>query len=128
MKKIITLVSIVIACLFAAQAANYASYTFNLFKYYNSDEPIIREKPDTKGHRTPPMPIPCTVSEAEGITAAINEADIIAYEIWDAEGSVCEASYVEGADAATHLLSTPGEYQLRIVTSEYSYIGYITTL
>lgn len=74
------------------------------------------------------MPIPCTVSEAEGITAAINEADILAYEIWDAEGGACVASYVEGADAATHLLSTPGEYQLRIVTSEYSYIGYITTL
>lgn len=100
MKKFVTLIAIVMACLFAVKATNYTAYTFNLFKCYNSDEPIIREKPDTKGHRTPPMPIPCTVSEAEGITAAIDEADILAYEIWDAEGTACEASYVEGADAA----------------------------
>lgn len=127
MKKFVTFIAIVIACLFAVQAANYTSYSITLIKTYN-DEPTLSKGPDKGGHRTPPMPIPCTVSEAEGITAAIGEADIIAYEIWDAEGSVCEASYVEGADAATHLLSTPGEYQLRIVTSEYSYIGYITTL
>ena len=112
-----------------AFASNYTvSYSINLFKTYN-DVPDHSSSPQTtKGRRTPPMPIPCTVSEAEGITAAIDEADIIAYEIWDAEGSGCVASYGEGTDAAAHLLSTPGEYQLRIVTSEYSYIGYITTL
>ncbi len=127
MKKFVTLIAIVMACLFAVQAANYTSYSITLIKTYNN-EPTLSKGPDKGGHRTPPMPIPCTVSEAEGITAAIDEADILAYEIWDAEGSVCEASYVEGTDAAAHLLSTPGEYQLRIVTSDYSYIGYITTL
>lgn len=127
MKKFVTLIAIVMACLFAVQAENYTSYSITLIKTYNN-EPTLSKGPNKGGHRTPPMPIPCTVSEAEGITAAIDEADIIAYEIWDAEGAACVASYVEGADAATHLLSTPGEYQLRIVTSEYSYIGYITTL
>lgn len=127
MKKFVILIAIVIACLFAVQAANYTSYSITLIKTYN-DEPTLSKGPDKGGHRTPPMPVPCTVNEAEGITAAIDEADIIAYEIWDAEGAACVASYVEDTDAATHLLSTPGEYQLRIVTSEYSYIGYITTL
>ena len=127
MKKFVTLIAIVMACLFAVQAANYTSYSITLIKTYNN-EPTLSKGPNKGGHRTPPMPIPCTVSEAEGITAAINEADILAYEIWDAEGGACVASYVEGADAATHLLSTPGEYQLRIVTSEYSYIGYVSTL
>ena len=108
-------------------AASYSCYTISLFKSYN-ENPDRGLKSDNGGRRTPPIPIPCTVSEAEGITVAISEADIIAYEIWDAEGAACVASYVEGTDAATHLLSTPGEYQLRIVTSEYSYIGYITTL
>lgn len=127
MKKLVILITIVLASLFAVQATNYTTYTFNLFKFYNN-QTEHKKGTDNGGRRTPPMPVPCTVSEAEGITAAIDEADIIAYEIWDAEGAACVASYVEGADAATHLLSTPGEYQLRIVTSEYSYIGYITTL
>lgn len=126
-EKIITLIAILIASLLTVEATNYKAYTVNLFKTYNDNPENIGIATGT-GRRTPPMPIPCTVSEAEGITVAIGEADILAYEIWDAEGAACEASYVEGTDAAVHLLSTPGEYQLRIVTSEYSYIGYITTL
>lgn len=63
MKKFITLVTVIIACLFAVQAATYTSYTLNLFKYYNSDEPIFKEKPDPKGHRTPARPIGCTINE-----------------------------------------------------------------
>ena len=127
MKKLVILITIVLASLFAVQATNYTTYTFNLFKFYNN-QTEHKKGTDNGGRRTPPMPIPCTVSETEGITADIDETDIIAYEIWDAEGTGCEASYGENSDAATYLLSIPGEYQLRIVTSEYTYIGYITTL
>lgn len=126
MKKIITLIAILIASLLTVEATNYEVYTVNLFKIYNDNPENIGIATGT-GRRTPSIPIFCTVSEVEGITVDIDEADILAYEIWDAEGSACVASYVEGSDAATHLLATPGEYQLRIVTSEYSYIGYITT-
>lgn len=131
MKKFFTIVASMFLSLSFGEAfaSNYTlSYSINLIKTYN-DEPNHSSCPQTtKGRRSPQMPIPCIVSEAEGITVAIDEADILAYEIWDAEGSACVASYVEGSDAATHLLSTPGEYQLRIITNEYSYIGYITTL
>lgn len=127
MKKFVTFIAIVIACLFAVQAANYTSYSITLIKTYN-DEPTLSKGPDKGGHRTPPMPIPCTVSVAEGITAAIDEADIITYEIWDVEGEECIAVYANDTDAANHIFANPGEYQLCIITNEYSYIGYITTL
>ena len=35
MKKFVTFIAIVIACLFAAQAANYTSYSITLIKTYN---------------------------------------------------------------------------------------------
>lgn len=125
-QKILAVLFLSLSTMLSA-AASYSCYTISLFKCYseNRDRGL---KSDNGGRRTPPMPIPCTVSETEGITADIDEADIIAYEIWDAEGTGCEASYGENSDAATYLLSIPGEYQLRIVTSEYSYIGYISTL
>lgn len=80
MKKIITLIAILIASLLTVEATNYKAYTVNLFKTYNDNPENIGIATGT-GRRTPPIPIPCTVSEAEGITVAISEADIIAYEI-----------------------------------------------
>lgn len=125
MKKFVIFITFVLTCLFAVQATNYTTYTFNLFKFFNN-QTEHKKGTDNGGRRTPSIPIFCTLSEVEGITVDIDEADILAYEIWDAEGSACVASFVEGSDAATHLLSTPGEYQLRIITNDYVYFGTIS--
>lgn len=100
--------------------------TYNIYmKASNSDRP---KKELGKGkHRTPTRPIPCTVSES-GIEFAISADDITGYELWDADGEICLGVYSDDVDAANHIFSIPGEYQLVIETQESSYVGFISTL
>ena len=131
MKKLISIFTI--ALLFLIQSLNvsaecYKSYRIPLFKVSETEtevEPLIR--PGSKGHRTPTRPIPCTVSES-GIEFAIGTDDITGYELWDADGEICLGVYSDDIDAANHIFTIPGEYQLVIETQESSYVGFISTL
>lgn len=130
MKKLFLILAILLFSLSSeiVYAGNlYSSYSLILIKVYN-EKPDYSDPPKDKGRRTPARPIACTISEDEGITTNVVIEDIETYELWDIEGEECIAVYANDIDAASHLLSTPGEYQLRIITNEYSYIGYITTL
>lgn len=128
MKKLLKLLSVIILVLSSNVAYGaYSRLSVILFRMnYEEPEQGISIKPD-KGRRTPARPIACTISEGEGITTEVVIEDIETYELWDIEGEECIAVYANDIDVANHIFANPGEYQLRIVTSEYKYLGEITT-
>lgn len=99
-----------------------ATQTVNLQK-----KPVKKEHHqdlDREGTRKPSLPIVCTISE-QGVQSEIPTEDIISYELWDAVGS-CLLSVPDDKEFVHQLYSFPqGEYEIRITTDEYLYIGYI---
>jgi len=79
------------------------------------------------GNRMPSRPIFCTISE-DGIQSGINPDEIILFEIWDPMNDVCQVSYTEEVDFIQHLFQQPGEYQIMLITDNYYFVGYISTL
>ena len=50
---------------------------------------------------------------------------IISYELWDETGENIVAAYPDDYDMVVYMSSLTGCYQLRLVTAESTYIGYI---
>lgn len=125
MKRISILLAFIVSMGFNIVASSIATiYSITLTQVENQKRE--RDLP-VKGHRAPARPIPCTVSE-NGIEFAIGADDIISYELWNADGEICLGVYSDDIDAANHIFSTPGEYQLVIEAGDYYYIGYINSL
>lgn len=100
----------------------------------NSQTVILQKKPvkkehnqelDREGTRMPSRPIVCTISD-QGVQSEIPTEDIISYELWDAVGS-CLLYVPDDKEFVYQLYSFPQEeYELRITTDEYVYIGYVS--
>lgn len=127
MKRIIKYLLFSIFVMTANPTFAYTSSPISLYlcSTYKSNTETSKT-PNPKGHRTPARPIGCTIIEGEGITTDVVIEDIETYELWDIEGEDCVAVYANDIDAASHLFSTPGEYQLRIITNDYVYFGTIS--
>ncbi len=69
----------------------------------------------------------CIFSE-EGIQADIAPEEIMSYELWDQTEEFCIASFTDEASFLQYLFSYPGEFQIRIETDEYTYVGYLSTI
>lgn len=74
------------------------------------------------GKRTP---IHCIVDMDQKTIFTEAEIDTTSYEIWDAEG--CTPMYVSSMDCdiVEFMIELKGEYQLRLVSDNYVYIGNI---
>lgn len=82
---------------------------------------------DREGTRMPPRPIICIINE-QGVQTDIPSEDIISYELWDISGS-CIVSLADDKEFVQYLYSSiQDEFQIRIITDEYYFIGYISTL
>lgn len=89
-----------------------------------SDEVKDPEHP-SKGQRLPAAPVICTIDfENHRIVTSI-PYEITAYELWDEEGNASIASYPTDYDLVEYMSGLSGVFQLRLVTSEYAYIGYL---
>lgn len=80
------------------------------------------------GNRIPSCPIICTISETDGIQIDLCNDDIYAYEVWNETAETCFASYNDETDFVQYIFSIPGTYQIKLITEEYVYTGYISTL
>lgn len=79
----------------------------------------------SKGFRMPVAPVTCTIDiENYRIVTSIPYA-ITTYELWDEEGNSQIVSYAYDYDFIQHITDTSGEFQLRLVTDEHTYIGYL---
>ena len=84
-------------------------------------------KPDEEGTRRTPRPIICIISN-QGIETEIPKEQIVAYELWD-DTNCCILSTADDIIFAQYVFSTAKkEYQIRIITAEFQYMGYITTI
>lgn len=80
-----------------------------------------------EGQRSPSRPMMCIFSE-EGIQADIAPEEILSYELWDQTEEFCIASFTDEASFLQYLFSYPGEFQIRIETDEYTYVGYLSSI
>ena len=79
------------------------------------------------GKRIPSCPIECTISQDTGVTIYDCPDEIVSYEIWDADGNSCLSLCSDESDFLSGLFSMTGDFQIRLKTSDYTYIGYLST-
>ena len=82
------------------------------------------ELPD-KGNRTSHTYWTCVIDFSNFAIATERIPMIISYELWDETGENIVAVYPDDYDMVVYMSSLSGCYQLRLVTAESTYIGYI---
>lgn len=120
-RKLIVLVML-LSPMFAAAAQT--SQSVSLFKVFSSEIDDEIEVP-VKRHRLPSAPIECVIT-SDGICvhdSSVNLAEAISYEIWDAESEWCVASFSDESSFIESLFAMSGEFQIRIVFSDYELVG-----
>lgn len=79
----------------------------------------------SKGQRLPAASVICTIDfENHRIVTSIPYA-ITAYELWDEERDASIVSYPTDYELVEYISCLSGVFQLRLVTSEGVYIGYL---
>ena len=90
----------------------------------NNDDP---ELPNPNRHRMPGKQIMCTIDSENGVSIeGISSADILSFDIYDASGELCFASYNNEDDFVDFLFSLEGEYVIQFVTTDKTYTGFIS--
>lgn len=77
------------------------------------------------GPRMPSVSYTCTVDFSSYSIDATVPYDIITYQLWYGEGDTMLVSYPYDQDMVVFMSQITGTYQLRIETTDYTYIGYI---
>ena len=112
--------------LLSFMSVNFA-YAFDLnipLKENPEKEPPITE--DNR-HRMPGKQIMCTITSENGVSIeGISSADILFFDIYDASGELCFASYNNEEDFVDFLFSLEGEYVIQFVTTDKTYTGFIS--
>lgn len=107
-----------------SSAASESSYVVTLQQETPEPDPEHDKNPNNKGHRMPAMPIMIVITP-EGIQSPLTADDIIYYELWS-EDDTCLISVADEASFIDSLYSLSGEFMIRIITTEKSYIGYLS--
>ena len=128
MKKPLIILSIIfIVNTFAIPISVFADdpiETIILDKQPKEKDPNNRPGNNPDGNRMPPRPILCTISIEHGIECEIAAEETLSYEIRTEDG-ICLASFTDESDFIQMLFSVPGNYQIRFLTDDYIYTGYI---
>lgn len=121
-RKLIVLLML-LSPIFAAAAQT--SQSVSLYKVFSSDIDDDEIEVPVKRHRLPSAPIECVIT-SDGICvhdSSVNLAEAISYEIWDAESEWCVASFSDEFSFIESLFAMSGEFQIRIVFSDYELVG-----
>lgn len=79
-----------------------------------------------KGHRVPPRPIFCHISQSEGVQIAdVNNSDIQSFEVYDENGEYING-FMEESEFVSFIFSYTGNIDLRIQLSDYNLRGCIS--
>lgn len=120
MKKIITII-----------IALTAIITFDVYPAPETPTTVaLKELEDytelpNKGNRTSPTYETCVIDFSNFAIATERIPMIISYELWDETGENIVAAYPDDYDMVVYMSSLSGCYQLRLVTEDSTYIGYI---
>lgn len=111
----------------AAAQASEQTYTVPLEESSPTDtDPDYVDVRD-KGHRMPPRPIICVISENEAVTiSTVNVEDIDTFELYNQSGT-CLGRFTEADSFVTGLFSiNASTVEIRFVTANHTYYGYLT--
>ena len=125
MKKFFNLPIIILmalASLFSTTAKATGHPTYSIPLQQEEDHKLTPENP--KGRRSLSRPIMCIITP-DGIKSTIDSADIIAYELWD-KSEICLISTSDEAEFIDILYNLRGDLTLRIITEDYTYIGFLS--
>lgn len=75
--------------------------------------------------RIPSVKAECIISIPEQQITTDIPSEILSYELWDTDGETIEVAFSDEENMTQYLSGVVGEYQLRLVTDEYIYIGYL---
>jgi len=123
LKLMIIAITLIISFSAECIAGNRTSHSVSLRKQDKEHNQDL----DPEGVRMPPRNITCFISIDE-FQSEIDPNDIISYEIWDESSNLCKASFLEDIPFCQYLFNTPDNYQIRISTTDFILIGYISTL
>ena len=111
---------------YAVPAVAQSVYILPVIKVPSTLEPQKNDLPEY-GKRIPSRPIECTISQDSGVTIYDCPDEIVSYEIWDADGNSCLTLCSEESDFLNDLFSLTGDFQIRFNSSDYTYVGYLST-
>lgn len=126
MKKIFSILTIAVCLLFAHSTAfsNSTDTDQITVTLQPEDDPDIPDLP-VKGPRMP-APVSLCIIDFCSHSIEFSRVDVIInYELWDEEGTVILASYDNDYDMVMYLANLSGCYQLRLITQDCLYRGYI---
>lgn len=106
-----------------SNAASKSSYIVTLQQESQDPDPEHDNNPNNKGHRMPAVPITIVITP-EGIQSPLTADDIISYELWN-DDDTCLISMADEASFIDSLYTLSGEFMIRIITTDKSYIGYL---
>lgn len=81
--------------------------------------------PPSKGYRAPEVSVICTIDFENHRIATSLPYEITTYELWDEYGEIPIVSYASDSDLVEYMEYTSGIFQLRLITSEQTYLGYL---
>lgn len=84
-----------------------------------------REDMPKKGNRIPSAPIHCIINYEDENILGNFDSEIESYEMWDEDGEIQYCSIGDCKEFIEFLSSAHGCFQLRFITDEYVYIGFI---
>lgn len=87
------------------------------------DKPEIPVKGGTK---TPLRWLLCWINPTIGVQIENCDEEINSYEIWDASSVACSFATTTEYDFVDTLFTLSGDYQIRFVTDDFVYEGYIS--
>ncbi len=125
LRKFILVIALAVLGSPAVYATGLSSFIIKFTQVSNSSDPDELED-DRLWHRTPLRPIECSISKDEGIRfySSMDASDILAYEIWDAEGRCSIASFCGEDDFIESLFMQTGEMQIRFSTENSTLTGF----
>jgi len=124
MKKLTLAVSGLIMAIAPAFAYPDVSPSVSLTVTKINYEPTMPEE-EEHGQRMPPRNVVCTIDAATGIQfVGMEKPEILTFEIYDLSGA-CVAVFGDETAFLDFLFAQSGEYQIRLVTANWAYIGYI---
>ncbi|MDE5790135.1 MAG: hypothetical protein K2H96_02755 [Muribaculaceae bacterium] len=125
MKKLLTYVTIALILIIGlginAKAQQDSSQVIVSLTEENKDIPI--ENP--WGLRMPPAPTSCIVDFTNLSITSDRLPMVLSYELWDETGETMIILYSNDYDMVTFMASLSGCYQLKLISEDNTYIGYI---
>lgn len=107
----------------SSMAASSPVYTFLLTKVATSESPDeVKESPQRR--RVPSALIECVVT-SECISIGTDMTECLSFEIWDADGECCIATYSDVDTFIEGVFSMDGEFQVRFVFADFMLVGYV---